>query len=294
MAVTVAPIETQTVLAQSLPSGFGRQQATSGNPYQRGPNPSVAMIEATHGSFATASVNVAPGNGFNGGTIYYPTDTGLGTWGAVAIVPGYTALFRNQEAWMGPWLASFGFVVIGVETNKPTDSDDARATELLAALDFLTQHSSARNRVDPNRLAVIGHSAGGAGALLAAEHRPVLRAAIGLAPGYPGSLSLATDKVPTLILGGQKDPTVTPSYLAALRATLPASTQSDFAQIAGANHLYYTHPNNVEMKVLIPWLKTFLDNDSRYAPFLCPKLPDPSSISQYQPRCPYVPTPIGS
>ncbi len=177
-------------------------------------------------------------------------------------------------------------MVIGVETLSRTDSADARGTELLAALTYLTQRSPVRDRVDPARLSVIGHSAGGSGALLAAERQPSLRAAVGLAPGSPvGNLSLATDRVPTMIIGGQRDSVVTPTYL----NTLYATARTDFAQIAGADHVYYTHPNNVEMKVLIPWLKTFVDGDGRYTPFLCPALPDPSGISLYRPRCPYVP-----
>src|SRR3954468_10934875 len=138
------------------------------NPYQRGPDPTVASIAATYGPFATAQLTVPPGNGFNGGYIYSPPDTSLGTWAGVAIVPGYTALFANEEAWMGPRLASFGFVVIGIETLSRSDGADARATEALAALDYLTQSSPVRSRVDPTRLAVMGHSAGGAGALTAA------------------------------------------------------------------------------------------------------------------------------
>ena len=70
---------------------------------------------------------------------------------------------------------------------------------------------------------------------------------------------------------------------------MPATTQSAFAQIAGADHVYYTHPNNVEMKLVIPWLKIFVDGDSRYTQFLCPRLPDPSTISAYQSKCPYIP-----
>ncbi|GAA3453437.1 hypothetical protein GCM10018962_52700 [Dactylosporangium matsuzakiense] len=115
--------------------------AAAGSADQRGPDPSVAGVAATYGPFATAQLTVPTGNGFNGGYIYYPTDTSLGTWGAVAIVPGYSALFANEEAWMGPRLASFGFVVIGIETTTRTDGADARATELLAALDYLTQRS---------------------------------------------------------------------------------------------------------------------------------------------------------
>ncbi|WP_069775536.1 ricin-type beta-trefoil lectin domain protein [Amycolatopsis mediterranei] len=290
----VAILAAMTTLAVAVlaagPALARPRDSAPANPYQRGPDPTVAMIESSTGPFATTSASVPAGHGFNGGTVYYPTDTSLGTWGALAIVPGYSALFANEEAWMGPWLSSFGFVVLGVETNSRTDSADARGTELLAALDYLTTQSPVRDRVDPNRLAVLGHSAGGAGAMLAAENRPSLKAAIGLAPGSPvGNLSLATDKVPTMVLGGQNDTVVTPSYLSGLYATMPASTQSVFAQIAGADHVYYTHPNNVEMKLLIPWLKTFLDSDTRHPPFLCPASPDPRSISIYTPKCPYVP-----
>ncbi|GAA0538364.1 hypothetical protein GCM10010172_19600 [Paractinoplanes ferrugineus] len=259
------------------------------NPYQRGPDPTVASVAATRGTFATAQLTVPAGNGFGGGYIYYPTDTSRGTYGAVAIVPGYSALFANEEAWMGPWLASFGFVVIGVETITRNDGADARATQLLAALDYLTQRSQVRDRVDATRLAVMGHSAGGAGTILASERRPSLKAAVGLAPGTPGSLSLATNHVPMMIIGGQTDPTVTPSYLNNLYATMPAATPSDFVQIAGADHLFFTRANNTEMKVLIPWLKIFLDNDTRYTQFLCPSLADPQGISLYRSKCPYLP-----
>jgi hypothetical protein len=295
-AAAVAIAAVVTVLAALLTAGAGFAQpnghdvVAAAQGTQRGPDPTLAMIEASRGPFATAQATVPAGNGFGGGVIYYPTDTSQGTWGALAIVPGYSALCANEEAWMGPWLSSFGFVVICVETNTRTDSDSQRAAELSAALNYLTTASAVRSEVDPARLAVLGHSAGGAGAMEAAEQHPALRAAIGLAPGYPGGgLSLASDTIPTLVIGGQNDSVVTPSYLSNLYATLPASTQSDFAQIAGADHVYYTHPNNVEMKLIIPWLKVFVDSDTRYTQFLCPTLPDPSTVSQYQPKCPYVP-----
>jgi dienelactone hydrolase len=290
MAVAAVLALLAGLLAIGQASARSAPSAVSPLSTQRGPDPTIGMIEATRGPFATAQVAMPAGHGFGGGMIYYPTDTSQGTWGALAIVPGYSALFANEEAWMGPWLSSFGFVVVGVETNTRTDSDSQRAAELLAALDYLTTQSPVRGDVDPARLSVLGHSAGGAGAIEAAEQRPSLRALIGLAPGFPGQgLSMASDTVPALVVGGQNDGTVTPSYLANLYGTLPASTQSDFAQIAGADHVYYTHPNNVEMKLIIPWLKVFVDGDTRYEQFLCPSLPDPSTISAYQPKCPYVP-----
>ncbi len=288
-AVIVAMLTVGPAAAQPAPN------VVTPNSTQRGPDPTIASIEATRGTFATAQMSVAAGNGFGGGVVYYPTDTSQGTWGALAIVPGYTAKCANEEAWMGPWLSSFGFVVVCIETNTTTDSDSQRAAELLAALNWLTTASPVKGEVDPNRLSVLGHSAGGAGAIEAAEQRPSLRAMIGLAPGFPGmGLSMASDQVPSLIVGGQADGTVTPSYLTSLYATLPASTQSARAEIAGASHVYYTHANNVEMKLIIPWLKVFLDGDTRYEQFLCPSLPDPSTISMYQSKCPYVPPGGGS
>jgi len=291
VAAVVTAVVTVSVVgpASAQPS----RTAVMPNATQRGPDPTIASIEATRGTFATAQQNVAPGNGFNGGVVYYPTDTSQGTWGALAIVPGYTAKCANEEAWMGPWLSSFGFVVICIETNSTTDFDAARGQELLAALTWLTTASPVKNEIDPNRLSVLGHSMGGGGVVYATEHQPSLRAAVALAPFSP-TQDMSTDRVPTLVIGGQNDTVVTPSYLSGLYASMPASTQSDFAQIAGADHVYYTHPNNVEMKLIIPWLKVFLDSDTRYEQFLCPSLPDPSTISIYQSKCPYSPPGGGS
>ncbi|MEV4300694.1 poly(ethylene terephthalate) hydrolase family protein [Microbispora rosea] len=259
------------------------------NPFQRGPNPTVASVAATRGTFATAQTSVPAGNGFGGGVIYYPTDTSQGTFGGVAIVPGYSALFADEEAWMGPWLASFGFVVIGIETNSRTDSADARGTQLLAALDYLTQRSPVRDRVDPNRLSVVGHSAGGAGVLSALLRRPSLKAGVGLAPGSPvGNYDLYDDRVPTMFISGQRDTTVTRSYLNGLYGTLPATTPSAWVEITGVDHLFATRANTTEMRVLIPWLKIWVDDDTRYTRFLCP-LADSTGISMYRDTCPYVP-----
>ncbi len=279
--LTVGPASAQPAPGAVTPQGT-----------QRGPDPTIQSVEASRGPFATAQQAVSPGNGFNGGEIYYPTDTSQGTWGALVIIPGYTARCVNQpapeEAWMGPWISSFGFVVLCMETNNPGDNDAARGQEALSALNWLTTASPVRGEVDAGRLSVMGHSMGGGGVMYATEHRPALRAGIGLAPFSP-SQNLSTEKVPTLVLGGQNDGTVTPSYLAGLYATMPGSTQSDFAQIAGADHEFYKTANNVMMKLVIPWLKVFVDSDTRYTQFLCPRLPDPSTISAYQPKCPYVP-----
>ncbi|ROO62349.1 GH35 family endo-1,4-beta-xylanase [Micromonospora sp. Llam0] len=258
-----------------------------GNPYQRGPDPTRDSVAANRGTFATAEMSVSPGNGFNGGSIYYPTDTSQGTFGAVAIVPGYTARFADEEAWMGHWLASFGFVVIGVETNSTDDFDTARGTQLLAALDWLTSSSPVRDRIDASRQSVIGHSMGGGGALHAAGTRSSLKAAIGLTPFMPSGTP-ANNQVPTLLIAGTNDTVVAPSYVTDLYNALPSSTERAYMEFVGADHLFPTRPNNLEMRILIPWLKTFVDSDSRYTQFLCP-LMDSSGIAGYRNSCPLLP-----
>jgi hypothetical protein len=262
---------------------------TSENPYERGPDPSLESVAATRGTFATAEITLSPGNGFGGGFIYYPTDTSLGTWAAVAICPGYSAKFANEETWMGHWLASFGFVVIGIETNTTTDSVEARAAQLLAALDYLTQQSAVRDRVDPNRMMVMGHSGGGAGAYSAALQRSSLRTVVGLAPGAPGAApNMSALRMPIYIIGGQNDTTVTPTYLNGIWTSISSTTQRAWIELAGNDHLSFTRSNPTEMRVLIPWMKIFLDDDTRYTQFLCP-LADSSGISNYYNSCPFVP-----
>ncbi|HEX6681222.1 MAG TPA: cellulose binding domain-containing protein [Candidatus Limnocylindrales bacterium] len=260
------------------------QSAFAASPYERGPNPTLASISATTGPFATASMPVPRQSNFGGGVIYHPTDTSQGTFGAIAISPGLNGTWPGI-AWLGPRLASQGFVVFGIDTLALNDSPSSRATQLLAALDHLTQTSSVRGRVDVNRLAVAGHSLGGGGALEAALRRPSLWAAIPNAPFFQGSASSL--RVPTLITAMQND-----SLVSQNRSTynnIPAGTEKAYVELAGAGHNQIGQPTTALARTWIPWLKIFLDQDARYQQFLCP-LADSSGISQYLNSCPLIDT----
>ncbi|WP_410671628.1 ricin-type beta-trefoil lectin domain protein [Amycolatopsis sp. cmx-4-68] len=261
------------------------------NPYQRGPDPSPASIAADHGTFATAQTTIPKGNGLGGGIVYYPTDTSQGTFGVIAIAPGYNTEWR-WYGWLGPRLASFGFVVVGIETNSLSDYADARADQLLAALDWLVTSSPVRDRVDRNRLAVGGHSMGGGGALVAATRRPSLLTAVGMAPYVPDGI-LSGIKIPTVLFGGQTDTTVTPAYLASAYATIPATVPRAYPEIAGEGHGFAAGGgggnSGAFARVMMVWLKVFVDSDTRYSSFLCPSLSNTSGISKYQASCPLGP-----
>ncbi|MER7958923.1 dienelactone hydrolase family protein [Streptomyces sp. NPDC096030] len=257
------------------------------NPYQRGPAPTVASIEAARGSYAVSQTSVSSlvATGFGGGTIYYPTTTSDGTFGAVVISPGYTA-YESSIAWLGPRLASQGFVVFTIDTLTTLDQPDSRGRQLLAALDHLTQRSSVRARVDASRLGVMGHSMGGGGTLEAAKSRPSLKAAIPLT-GWNTDKSWPEISTPTLVVGADGD-TVAPvaTHSEPFYESLPASLDKAYLELNGATHFTPNSSNTTIAKYSISWLKRFIDDDTRYDQFLCP-VPRPSlTIEEYRGTCP--------
>jgi dienelactone hydrolase len=255
------------------------------NPYQRGPAPTRSALDALRGPYAVSTASVPPTvAGFGGGTIYYPATTADGTFGAVAISPGFTATW-SSISWLGPRIASHGFVVIGIETNTLFDQPGQRGEELLAALDYLTRSSSVRSRVDASRLAVAGHSMGGGGTLEAARDRPSLQAAVPLAP-WDLTKSWSSLRVPTLIVGGEAD-TIAPvaAHSIPFYTSIPASSEKAFLELNNASHFFPQTVNTLTGRLAVAWLKRFVDNDTRYDQFLCPG-PTGSSVQEYRNTCP--------
>ena len=260
--------------------------AAADNPYERGPAPTTAILDATRGPFATAqqSVSSLSVSGFGGGVVYSPTSTAEGTFGAVAISPGYTASWSTID-WLGPRIASHGFVVIGIETNSRLDQPDSRGAQLLAALDWLTRSSSVRSRVDATRLAVAGHSMGGGGSLEAAADRPSLQAAVPLAP-WNLDKSWSQLRVPTLIIGGESDTVASvASHSIPFYTSIPASAEKAYLELNNASHFFPQSTNTPTGRQTVAWLKRFVDNDTRYDQFICPG-PGGSAISDYRSSCP--------
>nr|WP_239129688.1 alpha/beta hydrolase [Actinoplanes nipponensis] len=263
----------------------GATAAQAASPYQRGPNPTAAALDASRGPFAIAQQSVSSAvAGFGGGVIYYPTSTAEGTFGAVAISPGYTARW-SSISWLGPRIASHGFVVIGIETNTVLDQPASRGDQLLAALDYLTRSSSVRARIDASRLAVAGHSMGGGGSLEAARDRPSLQAAVPLAPWNLNKL-WSDLRVPTLIIGGESD-TVAPvaSHSIPFYTSIPSATEKSYLELNNASHFFPQTTNTPTGRQMVAWLKRFVDDDTRYDQFICPG-PSSLSISDYRSTCP--------
>ncbi|MEU0717410.1 dienelactone hydrolase family protein [Streptomyces lavendulocolor] len=259
------------------------------NPYERGPAPTTSSIEAVRGPYAVSQTTVSSlsASGFGGGTIYYPTTTSDGTFGAVAISPGFTGT-QSSIAWLGPRLASQGFVVFTIDTITTVDQPDSRGRQLLAALDHLTQRSTVRSRVDSTRLGVMGHSMGGGGSLEAAKSRPSLQAAIPLT-GWNTDKTWPELRTPTLIVGADGD-TVAPvsSHSEPFYESLPSTLDKAYLELNNASHFTPNTSDTTIAKYSISWLKRFIDNDTRYEQFLCP-IPRPSlTIEEYRGNCPHA------
>ncbi|SFB37285.1 Platelet-activating factor acetylhydrolase, isoform II [Amycolatopsis marina] len=257
------------------------------NPYERGPAPTESSIEASRGSFATSQTSVSSFSvrGFGGGTIYYPTSTSQGTFGAVAIAPGFTAS-QSSMSWYGPRLASQGFVISTIDTNSRYDQPASRGDQLLAALDYLVEDSSVRSRIDSSRLGVMGHSMGGGGSLEAASDRPNLQAAIPLT-AWNTDKTWSEVRVPTMIIGAENDSVASVnSHSIPFYNSLSASLDKAYLELDNASHFAPNSSNTTIAKYSISWLKRFIDNDTRYEQFLCPA-PDDRTISEYRDTCPH-------
>jgi dienelactone hydrolase len=231
-----------------------------------GPDPTVASITAARGPFATATASAPVGNGFGGGTVYYPTDAG--TYGAIVTLPG----FLNAGSVMAPYgqrLASHGFVVLVANTNTVLDFPAQRATEGLAALDWLTQRSPVANRTDPGRQAIMGYSMGGGGTLAATQRRPSLKAAVGLAPWNIGT-SYTGDRVPTMIVTCTGDVLATPATMGRPWYNQFSGPKAAFEMTAGNHGCPLMSAQAIGNRVLV-WMKRFVDDDMRYQQFLCPQ-----------------------
>lgn len=265
------------------------------NCYQRGPDPTENALEADRGPYSVRTINVSSWvSGFGGGTIHYPVGT-QGTMGAIAVIPGYVS-YENSIEWWGGRLASWGFVVITMDTNTIYDQPDSRANQLSAALDYViaqsrSSSSAISGMVDPNRLGAIGWSMGGGGTLKLSTDR-YLKAAIPQAPWYSGFNDFDEITTPTLIIACQLD-AVAPvaQHASPFYNDIPRSTAKAFLEIRNGDHFCANsgYPDeDILGKYGVSWMKRFIDDDRRYDQFLCgPNHESEWDISEYRDTCNY-------
>ena len=223
-----------------------------------------------NGPFAVASKAVPRqlANGFGGGTIHYPTNAGdCGLLGGIAVIPGYVS-YEASIKWWGPRLASWGFVVITIDTNSIYDDPNSRATQLSAALDHILSDSTVGAQIDSTRLGAIGWSMGGGGALQLATKRSDVRAIIPQTPYHDKDYS--TMDTPALFITCQNDRIASnkkyssPFYnnAAGPKMKIEIKNGSHFCPSYRFNEILLSKPG-------IAWMHRYINGDTRFDKFLC-------------------------
>lgn len=274
--------------------------AKNSNRYQRGLAPTADLLDAPLGEWpvAEAVLKRDDGKDFGGGTVYYPLDETKHKYAVIAVVPGYTG-YQSSLAWVGPKLASHGFVVIVIDTFTTGDQPDSRAKQAEAALQQVLQLSASKSspvfgKADKHRLAIMGHSMGGGAALIAArEHPKLLKAALAFTP-WSTDRKFDTVSVPTMLIGCERD-AIAPNNVHSnpIYDSLPGSLHKAHVELKGQSHFCPQLPGNYPLmgRYTIAWMKRFLDDDVRYTPFICgaehQSIADGDKLSAHRNSCPF-------
>ncbi len=232
----------------------------------------AAELSATrdNGPFTVASKAVPRqlANGFGGGTIHYPTNAGdCGLLGGIAVIPGYVS-YEASIKWWGPRLASWGFVVITIDTNSIYDDPNSRATQLSAALDHIVSDSTVGTQIDSTRLGAIGWSMGGGGALQLATQRSDVRAIIPQTPYHDKDYGIMD--TPALFITCQNDRIASNkkyssafyNHAAGPKIKIEIKNGSHFCPSYRFNEILLSKPG-------IAWMHRYINGDTRFDKFLC-------------------------
>ena len=223
-----------------------------------------------NGPFTVASKAIPRqlANGFGGGTIHYPTNAGdCGLLGGIAVIPGYVS-YEASIKWWGPRLASWGFVVITIDTNSIYDDPNSRATQLSAALDHIVSDSTVSAQIDSTRLGAIGWSMGGGGALQLATQRSDVRAIIPQTPYHDKDYGIMD--TPALFITCQNDRIASNkkyssafyNHAAGPKMKIEIKNGSHFCPSYRFNEILLSKPG-------IAWMHRYINGDTRFDKFLC-------------------------
>ena len=268
----IVPIEKLTIKELSTVTLSTKEASTTTSKCISDSVITAAELSGTrdNGPFAVASKPVPRqlANGFGGGTIHYPTNAGdCGLLGGIAVIPGYVS-YEASIKWWGPRLASWGFVVITIDTNSIYDDPDSRATQLGAALDHILSDSTVGAQIDSKRLGAIGWSMGGGGALQLATKRSSVRAIIPQTPYH--DKDYGTMDTPALFITCQNDRIASnkkyssPFYNNAVgpKMKIEIKNGSHFCPSYRFNEILLSKPG-------IAWMHRYINGDTRFDKFLC-------------------------
>ena len=178
-------------------------------------------------------------------------------------------------------LASWGFVVIGNDDSNAWNGRSALVSLDKAIFQNSIVSSPLYQRIDLDRIGVVGHSQGAMGAINAAtedDRFKVLYAAScphkSLAKKLGWSYSMKTISIPTMLVAGTGwiDLRISPlESLLHLADELPDTTPMLLGRLKGVEHRFVLHEGDAYMTA---WLRHFLANDADAAAALASDNPE--------------------
>ncbi len=215
---------------------------------------------------------------FSDAMVFYPLTLSFDPPnGAIAFVPGFRANPSMYE-WWGPALASLGYSVFILNTNEPTDGLADRAAALSAAVDLIAAENSrddspVRDKLDTDKIVLMGHSMGGGATLAAAaELGDRVAAVVPLAPyccepggSFEGDHSEVTQ--PTLILASAVDEVAPPAEHAKMLYDSVGGTKI-YAEFAAGDHMFPSNSGEDKTamsRLVLAFLKVHLDDRQNLA-----------------------------
>lgn len=260
-------------------------QIASSGALIRGPEPTPESILARRGPYQVQRYTngLRNGPGYADATMNFPVNAEP-PFASIAIVPGFVSAQSSIANW-GPFLASHGIVTFTIGTNSLFDQPPARERALLDALQTIRNEntrpgSPLAGKLDLSRMAVGGWSMGGGGTLNAIQAHPELKAGMALCPWNPG-VPYGRIRVPTLIFAGTLD-VLAGGQGPGFYRSIPESTPKLVWEVSGADHFYANDPAGERGWVGaygLSFLKTFLEGDDRYRPFLAVRGPGSATFA---------------
>jgi hypothetical protein len=258
------------------------------------PDPTVSSLEATRGPLATATYRVPNPIGYGAGTVTYPTASG--SYPGVVVMPGLNG-DQTSLSWIPPRLASWGFVVINLDTNSRGDSPDSRGAQIRAAgTQLLNLGNTSGNPLSGKLNGVLGatgHSMGGGGTMVALRDDTRFRAGAPLAPYHPAGNFSSVAK-PTFFLTCDGDTLANGDRFAAPWYNSMTRAEKLYIEVPGSHVCPGTNIGNKakQGKYLVAFFSRWLHNDTRFTPFLCgtPRNSDrsnPSIVTRWMDTCPF-------
>jgi dienelactone hydrolase len=168
---------------------------------------------------------------------------------AIVFAPGFAAT-KDYYTWIGNQLTPWGYVVAIFTPPNILSTDVGQWSDgISSGITYLLSTSSLKGMVDSSKIGAMGHSMGGAGAILATASDTRIKATVALAPGniklgssiFAKALAAAkTVKVPVQIQVGSAD-NITPKDLVhQYYLNIPASgVPKEYVEIKGGGHIQF-------------------------------------------------------